>query len=101
LVTEELLELVPKARPQQAPAIMAKILGQMNAQVVLLDGMQVLFAPVLHLDPLFLLRQLSKKQMIITAWPGEFDGKNLLFHPLGQAENLRFAVADSKVIALD
>ena len=101
LVTEELLELVPKARPQQALAIMAKILAELNAEVVLLDGIQVFFAPVLHLDPLLLLRQLSKRQTIIAAWPGEYDGENLLFRQTGQEQNLSFATGVSKVISLD
>jgi hypothetical protein len=101
LITDEILELVPKLRPQQAPAIMSKILEKLNADVILLDGTQVLFAPVLNLDPLRLLRQLSKKQMIVTAWPGEFDEGNLSFHPPGQEGKLSYLAGDSKIIALN
>lgn len=101
LLTEEFLELVPKVRSLEAPFIMGKILAKKKADVILLDGIQILFAPVLQIDPLVLLRQLSKKQTILAAWPGEFDGKNLLFHQVGQKSKQEYKADNIKVIELN
>jgi chloramphenicol 3-O-phosphotransferase len=76
-LTEELLEMVPKVRAQEAPGIISGALEAFKAEVVVLDDMQVLFAPVLQVDPLQLLKHLSRKFSIVAAWPGEFDGHNL------------------------
>ena len=76
-LTEQLLEMVPKVRALEAPGIIAGTLEAFKADVVVLDDMQVLFAPVLQVDPLQLLKHLGRKVSIVAAWPGEFDGKNL------------------------
>ncbi len=100
LLTEEFLELIPKVRSQEAPVIMGKILADKDADVILLDDMQVLFAPVLKIDPLQLIKQLSKKQTILAAWPGEFDGNNLLFHQIGQKDDQTYKASNVRIIEL-
>jgi type II secretory pathway predicted ATPase ExeA len=76
-LTEELLEMVPKVRAQEAAGLIAKALDALAAEVVVLDDMQVLFAPVLQVDPLNLLKHLGRRFSIVAAWPGQFDGKKL------------------------
>lgn len=83
-LTEEVLEMVPKVRAQEAPGIINKSLEALKAEVIVLDDMQVLFAPVLQVDPLQLLRQLGRKFTIVAAWPGEFDGQSLKIAANGQ-----------------
>ena len=100
LVTPDLLELVPKTRPREAPHIMDGILAQEKAQVILLDGIQVLFTPLLQLDPLALLKQLSKKYAIVAAWPGQYEDGKLSFLELGQTEPYRYDAGNIKVIEL-
>jgi len=100
LLTEEFLELIPKVRSQEAPVIMGKILADKDADVILLDDMQVLFAPVLNIDPLQLIKQLSKKQTILAAWPGEFDGNNLTFHQIGQKDDQAYKASNTRIIEL-
>lgn len=76
LITDEILELAPKARPQQAPHLMAEALEELNGEVILLDGIEVLFAPVLNIEPLALIRQISRKHTLVVGWPGSFaDGR--------------------------
>lgn len=100
LLTEELLELVPKARPREAPHIIGHLLEQEKAEVLLLDGLQVLFTPMLHLDPMTLMKQLSKKFMIVAAWPGQYENGTLSFLELGQDEPCRYSTGDLKIIEL-
>lgn len=100
LVTDELLELVPKVRPQEAPRIMDKMLEAERADVVLLDNVQVFFTPMLHLDPLALLRQLARKHSIVAAWPGEYADGRLTFMEPGLAEPKMFAAGGLRVVEI-
>ena len=69
--------MVPKVRAQEAAGLIAKALDALAAEVVVLDDMQVLFAPVLQVDPLNLLKHLGRRFSIVAAWPGQYDGKKL------------------------
>ncbi len=100
LLTDELLELVPKVRPQEAPRIIDKLLEAEKAEVILLDSVQILFTPMLHLEPLALLKQLSRKHTIVAAWPGSFEGGQLAYVEAGMAKPLIFPAGDLKVIEL-
>lgn len=100
LLTEELLELVPKARPKEAPHIIDRMLEAEKADVILLDSVQILFTPMLHLEPLTLLKQLSRRQTVVAAWPGSFEGGKLTYMEAGMAEPLSFPANDLKVIEL-
>jgi len=100
LVTDELLELVPKARPREAPGIMDKMLERERADVILLDNVQVLFTPILNLDPLALLRQLGKKHTIVAAWPGDYENSRLSYLETGLPEPKRYPATELKVIQI-
>ncbi|HMM23128.1 MAG TPA: BREX-3 system P-loop-containing protein BrxF [Selenomonadales bacterium] len=100
LVTDELLELVPKARPQEAPQIMGGILTRLQAEVILLDNLQVLFTPMLNLDPLAILKQLGRKHTLIAAWPGAYEDGSLTYLELGQSEPHRYPADEVKVIEI-
>jgi predicted ATP-dependent serine protease len=100
LLTDELLELVPKARPKEAPVIMGKLIEAQKPEVVLLDSVQVLFTPMLQLEPLALLRQLSRKQVIVAAWPGSYEDGKLFYTEAGMAKPLSFPADDLKVVEL-
>ncbi|MDR1701795.1 MAG: BREX-3 system P-loop-containing protein BrxF [Sporomusaceae bacterium] len=79
LLTDELLEMPPKSRAGEAVKLMSDILAAGDAKVILLDNTQVLFAPVLQIDPVDVLKKVSRQQAIVAAWPGEYDGKNLIY----------------------
>lgn len=97
LITEELLELMPNDRAKQAVQIMDGILEKLTTEVIVLDGIQVLFAPVLHIDPLQLLQTLSRRHTLVVAWPGKIENAKLIFNQDGRipyreydAQTLRF-----------
>ena len=76
LLSDEILEMPPKTRAQQAPYIMSDALASLNGEVILLDDAEVLFAPVLNLKPLELIRYISRKHILVVGWPGQYaDGK--------------------------
>jgi hypothetical protein len=101
LITDEILELMPKTRSQEAPDIMEKIVVQEEVEVVLLDGLQILFAPILRLDPLALLRRLSEKHKIVAAWPGGYQDGKLTYLELGKTKPKFYNASDLKIIEID
>jgi predicted ATP-dependent serine protease len=100
-LTEELLEMVPKVRAQEATGIITKALDAHKAEVIVLDDMQVLFAPVLQVDPLQLLKQLGRKFTIVAAWPGEFDGSNLKIAAAGLSTPRIYEAKDLTIIQIE
>ena len=90
LVTDEFLELLPTLRATRAPSMMGEILADYESDILLLDRLQSLFVPALHLDPLALLRKLSERFVLIVAWPGSYENGALYFHRIGETEPLRF-----------
>lgn len=100
-LTEELLEMVPKVRAQEAAGLIAKALDALAAEVVVLDDMQVLFAPVLQVDPLNLLKHLGRRFSIVAAWPGQYDGKKLSIAATGLPDPKLYDAAGLTIIQIE
>lgn len=101
LLTEEFLELLPAQRPGKAYEIMSELLAEYHAPVIVLDRIQVLFAPLLQLEPLKLLTQLSIEQKIVAAWPGEYKDGKLIFKFIGQTNCISYEFNESDVLIID
>ncbi|BBB91337.1 MAG TPA: BREX-3 system P-loop-containing protein BrxF [Methylomusa anaerophila] len=100
LLTDELFEMSPKARAGEAANIMDEVLEQKSADVILLDNTQVLFAPVLQVNPLTLLRRLSQKQTVVAAWPGSFENGELVYSGNMGSEPVSYSGEGLKVVAI-
>ena len=100
-LTEELLEMVPKVRDMEAPGMIMKTLDALKADVIVLDDMQALFAPVLQVDPLQLLKQLGRKFSLVAAWPGEFDGDSLKIAAVGQPDQRVYDAKGLTIIQIE
>ncbi len=81
LVEEDIL-LVPHTKRQAAvQENVCKILGTSKADVILLDDVEILFAPILCLDPVTLLKSISTKFPLVVGWKGRReDGYLFLEH---------------------
>ncbi|WP_273420958.1 BREX-3 system P-loop-containing protein BrxF [Veillonella caviae] len=77
LIEEEFL-LVPRdERPKLAEDVIRRALTRSDTEVVLLDGINVLFAPILNLEPLDILKTISKTYPIVVGWRGHLEGDRL------------------------
>lgn len=77
LIEEEFL-LVPRdERPKLAENVIRRALTRSDTEVVLLDGINVLFAPILNLEPLDILKTISKTYPIVVGWRGHLEGDQL------------------------
>ena len=100
-LTEELLEMVPKVRAQEATGLIAKSIDALGAEVVVLDDMQVLFAPVLQVDPLNLLKHLGRKFSVVAAWPGQYDGQKLTIAASGVPDPKSYDATGLTVVQIE
>ena len=100
LITDDILEMAPKLRPQQAPHIMSEALDDLGGDVILLDGVEMLFAPVLNIEPLTLFRHISRKHTLVVGWPGDYADGKLAMDYNGQRYDCLVAVDDVTVISL-
>ncbi|MCX7971215.1 MAG: BREX-3 system P-loop-containing protein BrxF [Negativicutes bacterium] len=79
IITREILNLQPHERPVEAPAIVSHYLGRLYAEVIVVDHLEVLFAPLLHLSPVEFLKQLATENNIVAIWPGEYRDGRIFF----------------------
>jgi transcriptional regulator of acetoin/glycerol metabolism len=71
---------VPRAqRAVAAPRLLKEIVEAVPGDTVLLDNIEMLFAPDLQLDPLRALQQLARDRTVVTAWNGRTHAGRLLY----------------------
>jgi hypothetical protein len=74
-----LLNIPVNQRPRHARQWVHEQLTTLAPGPVVLTGIDLLFEPSLELDPLALLRQLSRLAPIVAAWPGSFNTRGLAY----------------------
>ena len=67
-----LLSETPRRRPHEARRWMKARLGEMSPGPVLCSEIDLLFEPTLELDPLSLMRDVSRVARMVVAWPGSY-----------------------------
>ena len=70
LFDDEFLEIPRADRPDKAIALVSAAIHRLNARVVMIDNVEFLFAPILNLDPVAMLKKLSRECPIIVSWRG-------------------------------
>ncbi len=77
LLSEELLEVARDQRPEVVRQMILENLEAIDSPVVCLDSVDVLFTPILNLDAIALLRELSQMFPLVVGWKGRYDGESL------------------------
>lgn len=96
-VSKRLLDLTERQRALQLPDILQEVVG-MEAPVVLLDNIEILFDAALQQDPLRILQRLSRNRTVVAAWNGTMDGAYLLYATPEHPEYRRYAARDLVVV---
>lgn len=81
-----LRQVPPKQRTNQVSAALRENIIAFSASVLLVDRIELLFAPALQLDPLRLLRQMGRICPLIVAWPGSYENGCLTYAAPGHPE---------------
>jgi hypothetical protein len=99
-LSKRLMEVNPKYRSLEVNELMAERIGSIESGVVLIDNIEILFSFELKIDPLKLLYAQSKNKTLVTAWPGEYDGRRLSYAEPWHGEYASYEDADALVVNL-
>lgn len=99
-VSELLLELTQRQRALRVPRILDDILAATDADVVLVDNIELLFSPDLAQDPLRLLQGVARNRTVIASWPGIIVGKQLTYAEPSHPEYRRYPEPDALCISM-
>ncbi|WP_415844251.1 BREX-3 system P-loop-containing protein BrxF [Stutzerimonas zhaodongensis] len=58
-----------------------------NQDPLLLDNLELLFEPSLHVNPLDLVRRLAHSKRVVAVWPGELRGDRLVYADMSHPEH--------------
>ncbi|MCA9875298.1 MAG: BREX-3 system P-loop-containing protein BrxF [Anaerolineales bacterium] len=78
-LSQALLPIAPKQRSRQANRILPKLVKDYAPGPLLCADIDLLFEPSLSLDPLMLLRQISRQVTLVVGWPGTYQNGILAY----------------------
>lgn len=93
-----LIDCPKRQRPLKLPDLAAQVIGAYPGPVLLLDNLELLFAPELAVDPLRLLQTLSRNRAVVASWRGTYDGEHLTYAEPGHPEWRRYTRPDAVMV---
>jgi hypothetical protein len=97
-LSRSLLLLTERQRAFQLTRILGGIILAAGSPVVLLDNIELLFAPSLKQDPLRVLQSLARSHTLVVAWPGTIEGGHVVYGDPDHPEYHRYAIKDFLVV---
>ena len=98
-LSRRMLELTERQRALQLPHLLSESVNAAQADVVLLDNIEVLFDIFLKQDPLRLLRGLSRSKTIVAALSGSIDGEHMVYARPDHPEYKRYPLQDFLIVS--
>ncbi|MFU1991970.1 BREX-3 system P-loop-containing protein BrxF [Priestia megaterium] len=101
LKLSERLKGVPKSRyALKVVDILENIFFEKQSNIYWLGEIAILFDKQLHLNPVRLLENMSKRYKLIVSWPGESEGRGLSYAKPGHPEFFTCDETDGKILSL-
>ncbi len=97
-LSRRLLDLPERQRAIQVQRLLEDIVAETESEVVLLDDIEILFAPSLEQDPLRLLKGVSREQTVVAAWNGSTENSTLTYAAPAHPEHRRYPSNDVGVV---
>ena len=97
-LAEELLEIPARRRPLQVAGLLEDLLDDAEDDGVLLDHIEILFEALLKIEPLTLLRSISRRRLVIVMWRGEIEAGNLVYGVPGHPEYRSYPARDVALV---
>jgi len=90
---------------RQLPVTAADSFGELvreccGEQLALIDNIELLFLPLLHLDPLKLLQDVARNRTVVAAWPQQQLAATLNYGEPGHPEFRAFSEPDTLTLTL-
>lgn len=74
LLNSVIFEVPREGRPERVEELLVEEMNRYDADVVILDSIDILFAPILNLKPVEILERISKNHALVVGWKGSVDG---------------------------
>ena len=100
-LTQALVSLPESRRSLAVSGVLEGLVASRQAPVVALDDIEVLFEPSLRLQPLELLKQISRTTVLVVAWPGTLDRDRLTFGEPGRPEHVTLASTGVSALSIE
>jgi hypothetical protein len=97
-LSRRMLDLTARQRALHLPRLLSELVNATQADVVLLDNIEVLFDVSLKQDPLRLLQGLSRNRTIVAAWSGAIDREHMVYATPDHPEYKRYPLRDFLVV---
>ena len=93
-LSRRMLELTERQRALQLPRLLSEIVNAAQADVILLDNIEILFDVSLKQDPLRLLQSLSRNKTLVAAWNGSIQSGHMVYATPDHPEYKRYPIRD-------
>lgn len=97
-LSRRMLELTEHQRALQLPDLLAEIPNETQADLILLDNIELLFDVLLKQDALWLLQCLSRNKTVVAAWSDSIDGKHIIYATPEHPKFKRYRIQDFMVV---
>lgn len=94
-----MLDLTERQRTLAPPQLLAEIINNANGNLILFDNIEILFDVSLKLDPLRLLKGLSRNKTVVASWNGSIDNGSLTYAETGHPEYRKYPIQDLIIIS--
>ena len=78
-LSKRMLDLTGRQRSLQASSVLRDLVKDVGGETVVLDNNEILFDLALQLDPLRVLKDLSRTKTIVATWNGQIDKSGLKY----------------------
>lgn len=82
-LSKELIHVSPGQRVSATQELVERMIQASESQTIVCFGIDLLFEPSLHIDPLMIFRRASRIKRVIVFWPGSFQESILAYAETG------------------
>jgi len=98
--SQRLLAMTVRQRKLRAEEVVGNLLRGTDHHIVCLDNTEILFDPALSLNPLGLLRNLSRNRLVIATWSGMLEDTSLVYAYPDHPEYFKQAVHGFPIVSV-
>ncbi len=93
-LSRRLLVIPPHLRSAEAEELTIDLVNEIGSLRIAIDNTEILFEPPLRLNPLAVLKKLSRSQVVVATWTGSFDKSKLTYGFQGHPAYREYAFTD-------
>jgi type II secretory pathway predicted ATPase ExeA len=100
-LSAQILGMTSAQRGAAAAELVMQLVACAQAEVVVVDDIEILHLPGLHIEPLKALQQASRSTVVVAAWPGTFRDRKLTYAAPGHPEHRIYSEPGAIVLSIN